>query len=292
MSRNKSRTQVPDSQQPITTPSPSIPTESPNPFGLSFVVPTEIVHLPSGGNFYPEGSVMSGVDRLEIKSLTAKEEDILINDSFIAQGVVFDKLIDSILITPNVKCSDLLDCDKVAVLIAARRSGYGDKIGFETVCDSCNSTFEAEISLSKMLDKAEKEKFVVESNEEWTYEETSGLLTFELPSTQMSVKIRILTTQDYEYFKQSKAQKEKLNLPYSESAEFIRAVLVSAENIVDPLLLSKLTEVLPAVDVRKIKYVHNKNVPTFDTSQEIQCPHCSAIAEKEVPFSVGWFWGI
>ena len=45
-----------------------------------------------------------------------------------------------------------------------------------------------------------------------------------------------------------------------------------------------------AADGRRIKYVHNVNVPSFDTTQEVTCPNCSAVAEKEVPFSVGWFW--
>lgn len=292
MSRNKVRTQVPESKQPTNEPLPPPPAEKANPLGLSFVVPTEIIHLPSGGNFYPEGSVMQGVDRLEIKGLTAKEEDILINDSFIAQGIVFERLIDSIMITPGVKSSDLIDCDRVAILTAARRSGYGDTVEFQSQCDNCGGTYEAAASLTKMLERAETEKFQIKSSEEWIYDESSSTLSFDLPSTGLNVRIRVLSTEDFEFLKQSKAQKEKHNLPYSETIEFVRRALVSANDVVDPGVLAKLVEVLPAIDVRKIKYIHNINIPTFNTKQEFQCPHCSAIAEKEVPFSVGWFWTI
>ena len=96
MSRNSRRTQVPKSVDPeVAKPQPNISPppqqEKSNPFGLSFAVSTEIVHLPSGGNFYEQNSVLAGLENVEIKSMTAKEEDIMINDSFIEQGIVFDR---------------------------------------------------------------------------------------------------------------------------------------------------------------------------------------------------------
>jgi hypothetical protein len=69
-----------------------------------------------------------GLETIEIKSMTAKEEDIMINDSFIEKGIVFERLIDSIIVTPGIKSDHLIDCDKVAILVAARRSGYGDLV--------------------------------------------------------------------------------------------------------------------------------------------------------------------
>ena len=69
---------------------PLAPDESPPPSesvqekqGMSFVVATEIVDLPSGGNFYPEGSPLHGVESIEVKHMTAKDEDILVNRSYI-----------------------------------------------------------------------------------------------------------------------------------------------------------------------------------------------------------------
>jgi len=295
MSRNSNRTRVPRTKKaevipPQQTAMPSIPQEKPNPFGLSFAVATEVVYLPSGGRFYNEASPMNNVESLEIKSMTAKEEDILINNSFIEDGSVLNRLIDSLMITPGVRSDDLLDCDKVAVLISARKTGFGDELGIKLDCPECGSLEETTISLTKMLEKSKTNKFEVKDTDEWSYDEVSDTLAFQLPVTGLEARIRILPREDQEYLQKSKEKKQKLNLPHNDTVEFIRMALVSVNGVTDASDLSKLTDILPAADGRKIKYVHNMNIPTFDTTQEVTCPNCSANVEKEVPFSMGWFW--
>jgi hypothetical protein len=166
MSRNSSRTQIPKSVDPeVASPQPNMspppPQEKPNPFGLSFAVATEIVHLPSGGKFYEQDSPMNGLEIVEIKSMTAKEEDIMVNDSFIEQGIVFDRLIDSLMITQGIRSSDLLDCDKIAILASARKTGYGDSLEINHDCAECGVTSPVEVSLSHMLERAKTEKFEI-----------------------------------------------------------------------------------------------------------------------------------
>ena len=85
--------------------------------------PTEEVTLPSKGLLYPKESPLSkGV--IEIKYMTAKEEDILTNQNYIQKGTVIDKLLQSLIVTP-IDYNDLLTGDKNAILIAARILGYG-----------------------------------------------------------------------------------------------------------------------------------------------------------------------
>ena len=110
MSRNSRRTQVPKSvDPPEAEPQPNVvppmQKEKSNPFGLSFAVETEIVHLPSGGNFYDEGSALNGIETVEIKAMTAKEEDILINESFIGSAIDLTfKDLYNILISMGINC--------------------------------------------------------------------------------------------------------------------------------------------------------------------------------------------
>ena len=85
--------------------------------------PTEIVELPSKGKLYPEGHPLRS-GKIEMKYMSAKEEDILTNQSFIKQGVVLDKLFKALIVTP-IDYNDLLLCDKNAIMIAARVLGYG-----------------------------------------------------------------------------------------------------------------------------------------------------------------------
>ena len=73
---------------------------------MSFTLPTEIVELPSKGLLYPEGHPLASGE-IEIKYMTAKEEDILTNANYIQNGNVLDKLLESVIVT-NVNMNDIL----------------------------------------------------------------------------------------------------------------------------------------------------------------------------------------
>lgn len=89
-----------------------------------FKLPTETVELPSKGLLYPEDSPLAS-GTIEMKYMTAKEEDILTNRNYIANGTVIDKLLQSLIVTPNVNFNDLLIGDKNALMISARILSYG-----------------------------------------------------------------------------------------------------------------------------------------------------------------------
>ena len=91
--------------------------------------PTEIVPLPSKGEFYPEGHPLSS-GNVEVKYMTAKEEDILTSQNLIKQGKVIDVLLES-LVQGDFDMNDMLIGDKNAVMIAARVLGYGKDYEFE-----------------------------------------------------------------------------------------------------------------------------------------------------------------
>jgi|TARA_R100000084_G_scaffold109075_2_gene73837 hypothetical protein len=94
-----------------------------------FKLPTEVIDLPSKGLLYPENSPLSD-GKIEIKYMTAKEEDILSNIAYIQQGIVLDKLFESLIVS-KINYDDLLIGDKNAVMIAARVLGYGPDYRFQ-----------------------------------------------------------------------------------------------------------------------------------------------------------------
>tara|TARA_R100001015_G_C4630312_1_gene191835 strand:+ start:1380 stop:2264 length:885 start_codon:yes stop_codon:yes gene_type:complete len=293
MSRNRNRIQAPQQptkKQEAPTPPPQIVEQNDNPFGLSFVVPTEIIKLPSGGNLYEESSPLCGLTEVEVKAVTAAQEDIMINDSFIREGIVFDKLIDSIMITPGIQASDMMYCDKVAVLMSARKSGYGDEVLFSTSCESCGHEYEMPVLMSEMLEKTSENSFNPKTTDEWEYSEETGTFSFTLPTTELEMEIRLAGTNEIDNLDASRVQRQKLNLPFNETIEFLRMVIVSAQGITDRTSINKLTEILPAADARLIRSIHNRNLPNISTTHETTCPKCDTTQEKEVPFSLGWFW--
>ena len=93
-----------------------------------FKFPTEVVELPSKGLIYPKDNPLSS-GKLEMKYMTAKEEDILTNTNYLAKGIVLDKLLESLIVS-KINYNDLITGDKNALLIAARVLGYGKDYEF------------------------------------------------------------------------------------------------------------------------------------------------------------------
>ena len=108
--------------------------------------PTEEIDLPSKGQFYPPDNPLSS-GKIDIKYMTAKEEDILTSQNLIRKGLVIDKLLESVIVTPKVKLSDMTIGDKNAVMLAARVLGYGAKYKIKINCPSCAEENVEEVDL-------------------------------------------------------------------------------------------------------------------------------------------------
>lgn len=281
MSRNLNRTNV---QTPSGPPSrPDLQQTQRNPFGISFVVPTEVVELPTAGRFYSEESSMYGRSTLEIKQMTAKEEEILSNISFIEDGSMIDRLLASIVVDVNVKVKEIMTNDKNAIIMAARLASYGPQYEVTRFCEGCNTD-------QKFLYDLRKMKVNHEIPEGVSIEEGTGFCVYKLPQTELEVVSKVLTPEDEAYLSDQKKRAKKLGIENSETVNFLRRVIVSVNNVTDPALLGQLFEVLPVLDLRKIKKVTNQALPSLDTTQEITCGSCGHATESEVPFSLGFFW--
>jgi hypothetical protein len=148
-----------------------------------FKLPTEVVELPSKGKLYPADSPLAS-GKVEMKYMTAKEEDILTNANYIRQGVVIDKLLQSLIIS-DVNYSDILVGDKNAMMVAARILAYGKDYEFEY--DGVKQT--ADLSnieakpLAPELEKATENEF------SFTLPSTGNVITFKLLTHGEDVKI-------------------------------------------------------------------------------------------------------
>ena len=91
--------------------------------------PTEVVSLPSKGYYYSKDDPLSSGE-IEIKYMTAKEEDILTSQNLIEQGIVIDKLLESLVIDKKININDMLVGDKNAIMVASRVLGYGKDYEF------------------------------------------------------------------------------------------------------------------------------------------------------------------
>tara|TARA_R110000868_G_scaffold63133_6_gene190312 strand:- start:764 stop:1513 length:750 start_codon:yes stop_codon:yes gene_type:complete len=145
-----------------------------------FNLPTETVELPSKGLLYPKDSPLAE-GKVEIKYMTAREEDILTNANYIRQGVVIDKLLESLIITP-IKYTDLLVGDKDALMMAARILGYGKDYDFTYGGEKVT------VDLSTLKPKELDETLVKEKHK--------NEFEYKLPNTDNVVTFKLLTQKD------------------------------------------------------------------------------------------------
>ena len=142
--------------------------------------PTEVVDLPSMGLLYPKDSPLSS-GKVEIKYMTAREEDILTSANLIKKGIVVDKLIEALIIDKSIKVNDLLLGDKNAILIASRILAYGKD--YEVEVNGQNVV----VDLTTMPDRKLDESLVLNGANEFE---------FELPATKRKVTFKMLTSAD------------------------------------------------------------------------------------------------
>ena len=142
--------------------------------------PTEIVELPSKGLLYPKDSPLAS-GTIEMKYMTAKEEDILTNQNYIEKGVVIDKLLQSLIIDKTIDYNQILVGDKNALLIAARILGYGAEYEF-------NYGGEKEtIDLSSLNNKELNQELFSDGKNEFTYT---------LPASNTNITFKLLAHGD------------------------------------------------------------------------------------------------
>jgi len=142
----------------------------------NFKLPTEQVDLPSKGLLYPKDSPLAS-GTIEMKYMTAKEEDILTNQNYIQKGIVIDKLLESLIVT-KINYKDLLIGDKDALLIASRILGYGKDYNFTYAGEDIN------VDLTTLKNKELDNTLIKDGKNEFT---------FDLPHTDNIITFRLLT---------------------------------------------------------------------------------------------------
>jgi hypothetical protein len=161
-------------------------------------LPTEIVSLPSKGLLYPKESPLAKGE-VEMKYMTAKEEDILTNSNFIKQGTVIDKLLQALIVTP-INYDDLLIGDKNAILIAARVLGYGQNYTFK-YNNERGQEIETSIDLSTLNEKQIDESLLTKGNN----------FTLDLPKSGNTITFKLLTHGDEKKIEQEIKGLQKIN---------------------------------------------------------------------------------
>ena len=248
--------------------------------GLNYAVPTEFVELPSRGKFYPEGHPLHNQQTVEIKYMTAKEEDILASVALLKKGLVIDRLLQNIIVD-DVDPDTLLIGDRSAIMVAARISAYGSAYPANVVCNNCQESQIYNFDLKKMNlnDNCFDAEFLQRSRA--SFDEKKGLFNIQLPASGVTLGMRMLTGTD-----------EKATLENDDSAvtTALSRFIVSVDGNEDPQLVAQFVDSMLATDSRYLRMTLPGLTPSADLKQEFVCSKCKEVETREVPLTAEFFW--
>tara|TARA_Y100000034_G_scaffold83450_1_gene99881 strand:+ start:719 stop:1597 length:879 start_codon:yes stop_codon:yes gene_type:complete len=254
---------------------------------LSYVTPTEFVELPSGGRYYPPGHALYKQDTVELRYMTARDEDILTSQTLLRKGLAIDRMLENLFVNKEIKVNSLLVGDKNALVLAARISGYGANYETKVTCPGCN----AATTHGFDLEDTRLDSGVVASEEVEEIQTTSnGTFIVTLPKAQYEVEFRLLTGQDEKYLSEAANKKAKLNLPDAGSTELLKRLIISVNGVVSGAEISNFVDNMPALDSRYLRACVQGATPNVDMTQLYSCSNCGYESEMEVPLTADFFW--
>ena len=237
--------------------------------------PTEEVTLPSKGLLYPKESPLSkGV--IEIKYMTAKEEDILTNQNYIQKGTVIDKLLKSLIVTP-IDYNDLLTGDKNAILIAARILGYGANYEFKY------NDKDTSVDLSELEDKELDESLITEGKNEFDL-----TLTF----SKKSITFKLLTqADDTKIINELKGLKKINKSANPENTTRLKHTILSVDGDSTPKTIREFVDnQLLARDARELRKYITHVSPDVDLNVDLTLNDGETVENVSLPIGVNFFW--
>jgi len=253
---------------------------------FSFVVPTEFVELPSKGRFYPEGHPLHGQETIEIKQMTAKEEDILTSRSLLKKGIALDRVIKSIIMNKRIDPDSLLVGDRNAIIVATRISGYGSEYATQVSCPSCTTKQEYTFNLNSanIYGGENVSELDIVSNEDNTF-------TVQLPKTLINITFRLLSGKDEKSFIAGMETDRKQRQTTEKNVTRQIASMVVAVNGDSSLQAIKyLVDNIPSIDSRHLRLAYRLAAPNVDLTQHFECNECDFEQDMEVPLTADFFW--
>ena len=239
--------------------------------------PSEIIDLPSEGKLYPEGHPCKD-GKIEIKYMTAREEDILTSQNLIKKGVVIDKVLDSLILTEGITSNDLFLGDKNAVMVAARILAYGPEYNCEVPNPSGDGgvtehTFNlADCPFKKLPEDVTENKFEIE-----------------LPISKKKVIFKLLTGKEEEAVQADlKASKKLGSLVSPELTTRLRHSIVSVDGDESQGVINNFVQNLLARDSMTLRSYMKDVTPDIEMKQEVDIE--GETVEVAIPMTVGFFW--
>lgn len=253
-------------------------TEEPKQKGI---FPTNLVELPSKGIYYPEGHPLSA-GTVEMKFMTAKEENILTTESYIKTGVVIDKFLQSMIVSPKFNYEDLLIGDRDGLMIASRIYGYGEIYPIEVTQPSGNkikvdidlTTLENK-QISNNLDKAD-------NNFIWSFQNRIG---------KYDIGFKLLTVGDDKIIQDKLKKYRVAGSADRQITTRLEQIITSVNDNSDPMFIKLFIEnEFMANDSRKFREYVASITPGVNMEIEMEDTETGEPFRTSVTIGASFFW--
>jgi hypothetical protein len=243
--------------------------------------PTEIISLPSQGKCYPSDNPLSK-GTLEIKYMTAREEEILASQNLVRKGVVIDKLFESIIVEKGINVDDIVLGDKNAILLATRVLGYGPEYKIE-MTNSLGEPQEVTVDLGKVQTKEIDFELLSPENR---YE-------FTTPHGKNKLEFKILTHGDEKKIDADIKALSRLNKS-GVSAELTtryRFMILSVDGQSDTQsITSFINNKFITRDTKAFREYIAKITPDINMEFDFEDEQTGETEVRSIPMGVGFFW--
>lgn len=250
-------------------------------FGMP--MPTYFVDLPTRGDLYEEDSPLYGKETIEIKYMTAKEEDILTDTTLLTKGIAIDRVLDNLILDKTIKSSDLISSDKAALLVGARITGFGKEYNPTFNCPNCNAENTLNYDLEKMTasDTSELSEDITRT----------GRTTFQvtLPLTGLVVEFKILNSGEESALAKETSRKIQKNIECSPTSDALNAMIININGETDRFKIAQFVNTVTSRDSRHILNSAESIIPNFELSAEFECGSCTHTGTVEAPLTAEFF---
>lgn len=254
----------------------------PHPADEAYSVPVSTVRLPSKGLTYPHESPLYMADHVDIKAVTATEENILASPVLIRNGKVLTTLMRACITNRLVDPDEMLLGDKNAVLIAIRVSAYGAKYPARVTCQECQEEGEYEFDISRLsLKTLEAEPAGGPGTNEFPFALPVSKRTahFKLMDVHTSAQL----SKDMDAVRKKTGQEQVVTMRLQAQVTRLQGVEGKAE-------IAKAIASLPAQDSHALRRYMDDIAPDVDMTQAFECRSCGKSSEVEIPLGTGFFW--
>tara|TARA_R110002020_G_scaffold358348_1_gene570612 strand:+ start:61 stop:822 length:762 start_codon:yes stop_codon:yes gene_type:complete len=238
---------------------------------------SEVIDLPSKGKCYPKDSPLSS-GKLEIKYMTAREEDILTSQNLLKKGIVIEKLLDSLILTGGITTNDLILGDKNAVMVAARILAYGPDYTCEVTEPNTGQTIEHTFNLADCPFKKIDKKLSV-----------SDTFSVTLPISKKSVKFKLLTGKEEKLIEEDVKALHKIDSNISRSfSTRLKYSIIEADGNSDRSAISNFVDNMLSRDSLFLRGEINKVSPDIELTQEVEIG--GEMVTVTIPMTTNFFW--